>query len=412
MKRLVYIRLRGDLENATCEWCEAASRRTGQGPLDQVIAQHANQHLVFVLPGTEVTLTTVSLPKQSPAKLRLAAPYALEERLTTDADKLHCGLGPMVQDNEYAVAVTDRHFMELIHPLLEKSGVDHAAIVADIQCLPQQGHNQWTLMLENDHAVVRSGPHTGFACEPELLDDYLQLMTLPEGLTWKVIHSVSAEDASLLSFTSQHKVSASVIEPVSHPLHGYAQSALAIPQISLLQGNYNIEPGYQRLLSPWKPAAALAACCLLVVGAVQAIEVKRQEQQLQHLNTEAETALKRAFPDIQQVTNLRQQAMQRLRGGQNTSQGADFLFLFSRSGEIVRRIDGLVLQEVQYRKNALSLALSGPGVVTLDTLKEKFADSSELNLDIESANASEKGMQIRAKITRKNNNPNASGNNR
>lgn len=402
MKRLVYIRLRSEFENATCEWCEAASRRTGQGPLDQVIAQHANQHLVFVLSGTEVTLTTVSLPKQSPAKLRLAAPYALEERLTTDADKLHCGLGPMLQENEYAVAVTDRKFMALIHPLLEKNGVDHATIVSDIQCLPHSGHNQWTLMLENNHAVVRSGPHAGFACEPELLDDYLQLMDLPDNLSWKVIHSVTDDDARLLSFTSQHNVSAGSIESVSHPLHGYAQSQLAAPQISLLQGVYNIEPGYQRLLSPWKPAAALAACCLLVVGAVQAIEVKRQEQHLQALNTEAATALKKAFPDIKQVTNLRQQAMQRLRGGQNTTQGADFLFLFSRSGEIVRSIDGLVLQEVQYRKNALSLALGGPGVATLDTLKDKFLSSPDLQLDIESANAGEKGMQIRAKVTRNN----------
>lgn len=403
MKKLIYLRQRGD----QYDWCDAATRQTGTGSADELIERFGNQQLVFVMPGTEVTLTTVALPRQSPAKLRKAAPFVLEERLAANAEHMHCGLGAHIDDKHYAVAIVDRSHMDALKKLLETHGIEHAAVLADVHCLPcpPEGRNEWQMLFEGDHVTVRSGPHSGFACEPELVTEYLSLIDKPDNLEWNIqvtqdVQSCPDAQTALKVLTDQLNIADADIETVSHPLLALAQPRLTDGHISLLQGDYAIEPGYQRLLTPWKPAAALLGIWLVAGGVVQAMESQRKQAYLERLEADTGAALQRAFPDVRRITNLRSQAAQKLRAGGGDGPGAEFLQLLTETGTAIQAINGMELQEVQFRKGELTVSLTGPGVQTLDQLKDHFASRPDVALDVESANAGAKGMQIRATLSR------------
>lgn len=402
MKKLVYIR-RHDTDY---EWCDAASRQTGVGSADEVLSRHAGSHVVYLLPGTEVTLTTVQLPRQSPSKLRRVAPFVLEERLASNADNMHCGLGHVLEENRYPVAIVDRRHMQPLRALFEEHGIEAATVIADVHALPCPGtQEKWHILYEPDHVVVRTGEHSGFACEPELVGEYLQLMDRPEALDWRVwvsrdVREDEDQGSAFSAFMDACQIPETAVEPVSHALHALAHTRLPQGAISLLQGDYAIEPGYQRWLTPWKPAAALLGVWIVAGGVVQAMETQRAQTRLDQLEADAAAALQKAFPDVTRITNLRRQAEQKLRSRAGGGPSADFLLLLNEAGLAVQAISGMELQEVQYRNGELALSLSGPGVESLDQLKAHFATRQEASLKVESANAGAKGMSIRARLSR------------
>src|SRR5262245_53754069 len=69
------------------------------------------QKIIVLVPGEDVLLIQVQLPKMSKARLAKAIPYALEDQITEDPDNLHFAISKVKENGLIAVAVVNKKRM-------------------------------------------------------------------------------------------------------------------------------------------------------------------------------------------------------------------------------------------------------------------------------------------------------------
>ncbi|MGH8453595.1 MAG: type II secretion system protein GspL, partial [Nevskiales bacterium] len=190
------------------------------------------------------------------------------------------------------------------------------------------------------------------------------------------------------------QTAASVGHGLEYLLRGYDENH----SINLLQGEYASAPDYLNWFQPWRMTAALLAGWLVLGTLTQAVEYLRLRHEQRGLESTAETAFRAAFPQTSRIVDLRAQAQQQLTILKRAGGSGGFLPLLQGSSQVLTRLNNVQLQEVQFREGALHLALLAGDTQALDNLQQGFAQQPGLRLEVESANATGQGVQIRAAV--------------
>lgn len=370
-----------------------------RGTLEDALLLARNRRLIVIVPTTDIMLTSVELPPHlltlPQAKLLQAVPYLLEDRLAEDVDTLHFALGRRDAQGRLPVAIAAHEKMKAWLQPLRDRGIVADLLVPDALCLPlvRDTNPMWSVLLEDGHAVVRSDLNAGFSSETDMLPDLLAL-DAPAELRVQIY---PVEHAELPPFSCPTQSAASVGNGLEYLLRGLDEHQA----INLLQSDYAGAPDYLNWFKPWRMTAILAAVLIGVSVLGQAIEYLRLRHELRKLETTAETAFRASFPQVVTVVDLRGQAQQQLAALKRAGGIGGFLPLLQGSSEVLGRVNGVQLQELQFRDGALRLALVAGDTQSLDRLQEGFARLPALRLEVESANATGQGVQIRAVVKAK-----------
>ncbi len=401
MSDILYIRLESASEQVS--WC-LRQAQTGyghvqSGTLEEALLLARERRLVVLLPSADITLTSVELPAQlqnaPTSRLLQAVPYLLEDRLAEDVETLHFAIGRRT-GNQLTVVIAARERMESWLKRFRDHGVTPAVLVPDLLCLPRVHDTApvWSVLLEGGQALVRSDACAGFCCETDMLADFLLLAQPPAGLRLQIY---PVEHAELPTLVQPVQTAASVSHGLEYLVRGHddAQS------VNLLQGAHAATPDYLHWFQPWRMTAALLAAWLVLGTLLMGVEYLRLRHELRGLEQTAETAFRGAFPQVTRIVDLRAQAQQQLAVLKRAGGSAGFLPLLQASSQVLARISGIQLQEIQYRDGMLHLALLAGDTQALDSLQQGFAQQPALRLDVESANATGQGVQIRAVVKTK-----------
>lgn len=394
----LFIRLEaGDQASWCLRQAQTGYGHVQRGPLEDALLLARGRRVVVLLPSTDIILTTVELPAQllsmPQTKLLQALPYQLEDKLADDVDSLHFALGRRAAGAQLPVAIVAREKLESWLKLFRDHGVMPDAMVPDILCLPliRDATPVWSVLLEDGQATVRSDTHSGFSSETEMLADFLTLTEAPENLRLQ-IYPVEHSELPVLDRPLQ--TAASVANGLEYLMRGFDEHQA----INLLQGEYASTPDYLTWFKPWRLTAALLAAWLVLTTATLAIENLRQRHELRKLEATADAVFRTSFPQVTSVVDLRGQAQQQLAALKRAGGVGGFLPLLQGSSQVLARVNGLQLQELQFREGALRLAMIASDTQTLDNLQQGFAQQSGLRLEVESANATGQGVQIRAVV--------------
>ena len=400
----LFIRLGHAGPSESVSWClRQAGTGYGhvqQGALEDALLLARSRRVVVLLPSTDINLTSMELPPQllsmPQAKLLQAIPYQLEDKLAEDVDSLHFALGRRGTGNRLPVAIVAREKLQGWLAAFRERGVTPDAMVPDMLCLPliRDTVPVWSVLLEDGHATVRSDLHSGFSSETEMLADFLTLTEAPNNLRLQ-IYPVEHSELPVLERPVQ--TAASVKSGLEYLMRGFDEQQA----INLLQGEYALAPDYLTWFKPWRMTAALLASWLALATATLAIENLRQRHELRQLEATAESAFRSTFPQVTTVIDLRGQAQQQLASLKRTGGVGGFLPLLEGSSAVLARVNGLQLQELQFREGSLRLAMVASDTQALDNLQQGFAQQPGLRLEVESANASGQGVQIRAVVKAK-----------
>ncbi len=98
MSEYLVIRISDD-PNQLAQWIAVDSSGARRGPLVAGMLAEAqvdigDREVIVLVPSAAVLTTSVDIPLRGGAKLLAALPYALEEFLADDVDKLHFAAGP------------------------------------------------------------------------------------------------------------------------------------------------------------------------------------------------------------------------------------------------------------------------------------------------------------------------------
>lgn len=361
-----------------------APERGGVAGLPSAERLAATGRIEVLVPAEAVLLTRVALPAGSAARLAQALPWALEDQVLDDVDRLHFAAAPRAADGTSLVAVVARERIEDWLAALARAGVRADALLPDVCALPvpETGH---IAFVDGTRCRVRAADGSGYACAlaeashwlgagaevPVWLAPGVSPQLLPAGCAWAVQSGPRPEPRG-------------------------------VPPLNLLSGAYAPRHRRRRQRRLWRVAAVLAAAALLLAGLTRVTSVVR----LQAANAAAEASLQTHYAELfpgsppvpDPVARVRSE-LQRL-GGAEGVDGAGLLGLLDHAGPILASHDRqLELRGMEYRNAALELAVHAPDLANLDQLRERLATLPGLHVTLSAATQTADGVDGRLHLT-------------
>ncbi|WP_455211325.1 type II secretion system protein GspL [Kaarinaea lacus] len=177
MRRQIFIYVNGehvDVEDDSLPVCWVV-KEAGQipglvyyGDL-KTAANHATGCRVVVLvSGMNILLTHVGLPAMNKQRLARAIPFALEENLASDIEKMHFAVGSR-EDDKTACAVVERYDMDAWQQLLKNANIQADVLASEVFGVYRED-NTWNVLINqagsaSQKVLLRTGAQSGFAMD-------------------------------------------------------------------------------------------------------------------------------------------------------------------------------------------------------------------------------------------------------
>jgi general secretion pathway protein L len=393
--QLIFFRL---LAADQAEWA-SPDGRTQRGALSELAAVVGNARQIMVVPGEVAILHQVLLPSRKRSTWAKAIPYALEDQLAEDLEDVHLILGNAPHDGRLPVAVVSHQTMRDWLDSCAQNGLSPTVIIQESLLVPWQP-GQWSLLVENQRAIVRTGLWSGFSTEQDTLGLFVAEAlseagdAKPERLRiWCTNQDEFALPPALAEMECQ------IANPHVDALQLLATTYQPGVALNLLQGSYSRQAPWGRWLAPLRATAVLAGLWLLLQGGAYVYESWQLRQESVRLHAEMEQIYKDAVPGATRIPNPRAQLETRLRELRATgAAGSSFIELLSQGGQPLRNHPEILLRGFNYRDGQLDVSLQGGDPAALDKLQQQLNQQPGLQTEMRTT---QREGQLESKVTLK-----------
>ena len=350
--------------------------------------------IVVLVPAEEVLLTETKVAARSRAQLLQALPFAIEDQLLAPVEDLHFAASEGAGDS-VGVAVVAKATLRTWLDRLAEAGIQPDVMVPESLALPLAPDGA-TVMIEDDRAVARLAPWSAFTCAPAELAAWLQQTQGTRPPRAFDVHDFrdGVAHRSPLPGATHH-------ERQRDPLAFMARS-LGKPALNLLHGEYASQHRAARGARWWRIAAVLAAAVLVLAIANLGFEVVQLSRTSARIDTLAQEAVRKAFPDIDEAelarsapADIARNRIERLRGG---AQSSGLLRTLAQIAPVLGSTSRIQTRGMEFRNGSLELGLRAPDVATLDALRERLAALPGLKVAVTAANPGKDGIDGRIRI--------------
>ena len=405
-----------DTEWLTIDESGEPSAARQRGPLSLAAAIGRPARVVVIAPATQILLAEPDLPPGSGIKLARAVPFALEEQLTEDVDRLVFALGKRRPNGGTPVAVVSRSVLQGWVDDLHDAGIEPVAIYPDMSLLPQNP-GQTLLWFEGGRLSVRRPGMLPFAVELTPVTEALIVAgVIPDPLTANTLAAelepvklesaifyATREDWSTVQDEMEglidHFASLKIQLLQDGPLPWLGRDLSATDAVNLLQGEFARTADYGTSWRRWRTAGALAAALLLLHVAAQAFQIRQAKSETAALDTQIAQVFSAAMPgdDMQEPRRQMQTRLDRIRhsgpGPQN------FLRTLQTLSGAVSSTPKTLVDSLSYREDSLDVKLTAPSLSEISQLSQ-LVGRQGLTAEIQSSTPSAAGveahMQLRA----------------
>ena len=373
------------------------------GTLEEAAQVCEGVKATILVPASAAFLATVPMPTSNKRRIMSAVPYALEDQLTEDIDDLHFCIGKRNEQGLVNTAIVSQRQMQAWLQILRDLNIQFDCLTSEIFALPYED-DHWTLLLEDQSALLRTGPESGYSIDIENIDMFLKLSL--EAASEARPQTLDVYDARTQNAV---EIQCEDVEINMHALHEPAISVMgnALPKanfdLNFLQGEYSRKEQLGKIWRPWIPAAALAGALFVISMAATVVENIRLENRADALQQQMEQLYLAAFPGAREqkaqgiIESETKRRLTELRGG-GAAGDSDFLLLLGKAGERFSKTPGLELQRISYRAGKLDVAVEIDSLQTLDALKQQLMEDKSLAVEIQSATSRNDKVSARMQI--------------
>lgn len=412
----------------------------------QTAANHAlGCRVVVLVPSEYVLLTQVALPVMNRQRLVKAIPFALEETLASDVDDLHFAAGPRNDDEHNACAVVDCGQMDSWLAQLKEVNIQPDVVTSATCAVPFEA-GDWSLlvsdMTRSGGIVLRTGAQSGLTLDHNNLvpllrcflentetdqrpgqlrvivcEDAARNISLCDepamtdvGSTGQQITDVPQDETRDQAFDKTVTQLGQLCDEagVSLKIQPADDEFLAIlvhsfneqDCINLLQGEYSRKEQFEKLLRPWRAAAAIVFVWLLLQTGFMVAEYQTLASRDVQLRSEIVAVFRDAFPDAKNIVDPKEQmrrGLEKLQGG--GANNNDIITLLAMMGEIVSDTSGMVVKGIRYKSDTLDVDIEVADLQALDKLKIRLVKEAGLDVEIVSASSRSGKVESRLKIS-------------
>jgi len=359
--------------------------RFTSGDWKRVRSVSRGRKVVVLLASGEVVLTSAVIPSKNRKQLLQAMPYALEDTLAEDIENLHFAVHQDSDsgDNKSQVAIINRTVLIETLDLLKSRGITANYVLPEL--LAQKFElDTWSITYEsifNENedneisASVRLGQFEGFVCDQTMLDMFI---TEPlEKQTPKTIFS-NTKPENLPE--ALQELSSSYIESNTVDYN----SVISAFSLNLLT---NFVRRNQQASSinwkAWRPVALLGGVLASIWMGIFFWQNNLLQNQSNQLKTQIEQVYKDTFPKgrIVDASAQMNSALRKLKA--NVGQTIESpLPIIADMGPLLKEYKDMVLSELRYQENQLSMTIESPNLTRLETFKKDAAEKSNLKIEI------------------------------
>jgi len=372
-KLIIYLHA-NDLERPT--W--ATSTYHHRGETDSLAEAAVNREVVVVVPGEDILLLTLNLPKLSRHRLQQALPYALEEHLASDVDELHFAVGHYQADGSLPVAVVSHEKMQTWLALLKTWRVLPNEVIPETLVLPYE-ENTWQVVL-HDKAVVRTGLFQGYACDRTNFLSVLSLALMDKSPQKIQLNNYTAQSIETPITNMQESVFA------AEQFNDWVASISDKPSFNLLQQKYAVKKStLPKLTVGWKVVMYLAACWVFALFCYPTVSYLILSGRVRALDKQIAKIYFQQFPDAHNVIapTLRMQEKWEALSGKGSQN--ELLKLLAVVGKGISANTGIKLGRLDFQNNQLTVELTASSSANFSAFND-YLLSRGLNVKQQNAN--------------------------
>lgn len=352
--------------------------------------------VVVVVPGADVLLTSVSIPKMSKAKTRKAIPNLLEEELVENLDDLHFAIGEYRPGKKLPIAVVSKtkmnQWLNFLSEKIPNIQGNINALVPDVLCVKRR-KKKWTGVMQDDNVIVRTGKASGFVVDANnfvmFSNSLLQEQKPPE-----VIQLYGADG----KIKNLNDLSVVVEElPLKKSL--IEKFGLTVKDgvvLNLLQGEFTQQNESQLTKKLLTSAGVLVLIWLSALTLIDGVKYFVLNSKLSTLNTQISKTYKDIFPTATSVVSPRKRVERLLAEVNGDGEISEFMKLMVKVTPVVETAKGIDLQELNFANDELELKIEATDFQLLDQF---VANVRNKDLTVEQSQASKSGGKIQSRIT-------------
>lgn len=340
---------------------ETLSRRQIQD-LSECPKINVDAHLIVLMPGENVTMTSVKLPKMRESQRLQAIPFALEEQLASEPDTIFIVTGEMQADGALTVAVTDKaSFEEQLHAL-HAANLYPSVLMPDFLSLSWEPET-WSVLLQNQMAVVRTDHHNGFSVDIANLFLFLQIAIEKNKKPKKIM---CWQQEYVFDAAPFEKLGVSV-EMRGESKYGYFdhQQLVSKPAINFLYGKYRPKMQSSFLKKHWMLCGATAATLIVFLFLSQIAQWFYFRHQSIALENQVLQTYQTLFPGAQDVLEPHFRTASLLKRFEAASRGSEFLKVLGIAGKTLLVLPDIQTNAIDFDNQQLKITVSAKNVAML-----------------------------------------------
>jgi general secretion pathway protein L len=373
------------------------------------ISAVGGREVIVLVPAGETSTLTCDLPAKG-ARLRAALPFALEEQVADEIEKLHFAPGTRRAGGDFPVVVVAHDRMNAWVERLSDAGIRPARLVPEDHGLAVVP-NTLSMLVAEHQIVFNDGADLEFVMQGVTPTDALAAAGLfgNEGL------SDEAQEASrhLLvyceptdeqrfendwSVLRQHLDSVDINLLPDGVLPRLAVTVASGAGVNLLQGRYGERTDMSALFRPWRYAAALLLAIGVLGIAGKAIDYFRLSGEEAALKEQFTAEYRKIRPDDTREVMDPLGTVTSIRRSFGTAGAAPAVFLPSlqQLAAAIQENKEAEILAISYRAGVIDVRLTAPDVATLDKIQKSVSQSTRFTASIQSTDRV--GDQVSSRI--------------
>lgn len=401
--RMMFLRIDAAATQATWQLMERGQPvgPIGRGMLEDAMHPSHHAHVVVVVPSEEIFLTQLALPGKNRNKLLKAVPYAVEDQLVDDIEKLHFVLSNSAASGQYTVAAVDNQTLENWVKTLQAAGIRAEAMLPDVLALPA---DEWTIMIEPERALMRT-PLGMFATD--IVNLPLLLVNLYEQTVTDKPSEITVYDCGRGNHIARLEA---VVPEINFNTKTCGDGLFGIlgnhydsrSTLNLLQGDYSVDRDFKKYLKPWLTAASLFLVWFVWQVAYSAFGYVQLYRQSGAMAAQITQQYKQAFPNTKKPDGISERVdmerrMKELRKLQGAGTGA-LAEVLVQAAPVLNQTQGLSLKSLRYLDGKMDIELSLRFTNQLDELKDKLAKQTGWTVEVQSASTRGDSTDVRLQL--------------
>lgn len=354
--------------------------RFSVGDWKKVRSLTRGRKVLVLLSSNEIVLTSVVIPSKNQKQLLQAIPYALEDTLAEDIEELHFSAqqNSNQDSNESHVAIINRSLLISVLNLLKLHRIS-ANFVLPVLLTQKYEKDAWSIVYENiNHQLfssVRIDQYNGFYCDQQMLDMFIT-EPLEQHVPATVFSNTKVENLPHeLQELSNNYIESDTIQ------YDSAISALPLNLLTNFVRHNQQKSSFNS--KAWKPVAYLSGVLASIWIGIFFWQNNLLQQQSNQLKNQIEQVYKDAFPNGRIVDAAVQMnsALNKLKANAGKTIESP-LPLISDMGPLLKEYKDMILSEMRYQENQLSMTIESPNLTRLENFKRDAADKRNLKIDI------------------------------